>query len=297
MFGFIKGVSKTAFLATLSVAAITGGSLLIAGPGRTMAVAHELKSKVASAIDQSLDDPIALRRQLVEIEREYPARISEVRQDLAGLQSDITRLEQEEAVSARVVVLAKEDLAVLRAELPAAQATAGGRRPLRASSSRVRHLEQIVVANEGKALDAGADLDALRSQEARMVQVLEQLETERAQFQVQLSQLERQVASIARNDRMIELMEKRQRTLDRIRSWDAVSLDQIQGRIQSIRAQQEARLDVLTQDQDVVDYEVKKGGLAQLARAPALHAGGHRFDSDILHNFLMYIKNKSSLTY
>ena len=26
------------------------------------------------------------------------------------------------------------------------------------------------------------------------------------------------------------------------------------------------------------------GGLAQLARAPALHAGGHRFDSDILHN-------------
>lgn len=255
MFGFIKGVSKTAFLATLSVAAITGGSLLIAGPGRTMAVAHELKSKVASAIDQSLDDPIALRRQLVEIEREYPARISEVRQDLAGLQSDIARLEQEEAVSARVVVLAKEDLAVLRAELPAAQTTAGGRRPLRASSSRVRHLEQIVIANEGKALDAGADLDALRSQEARMVQVLEQLETERAQFQVQLSQLERQVASIARNDRMIELMEKRQRTLDRIRSWDAVSLDQIQGRIQSIRAQQEARLDVLTQDQDVVDYE------------------------------------------
>jgi hypothetical protein len=26
------------------------------------------------------------------------------------------------------------------------------------------------------------------------------------------------------------------------------------------------------------------GGLAQLARASALHAEGHRFDSDILHN-------------
>jgi hypothetical protein len=25
------------------------------------------------------------------------------------------------------------------------------------------------------------------------------------------------------------------------------------------------------------------GELAQLARAPALHAGGHRFESDILH--------------
>jgi hypothetical protein len=29
---------------------------------------------------------------------------------------------------------------------------------------------------------------------------------------------------------------------------------------------------------------IRFGGLAQLARAPALHAGGHRFDSDILHN-------------
>ena len=34
------------------------------------------------------------------------------------------------------------------------------------------------------------------------------------------------------------------------------------------------------------------GGLAQLARAPALHAGGHRFDSDILHFF----NNKNILT-
>ena len=29
--------------------------------------------------------------------------------------------------------------------------------------------------------------------------------------------------------------------------------------------------------------EAKLGGLAQLARAPALQAGGRRFDSDILH--------------
>jgi hypothetical protein len=33
----------------------------------------------------------------------------------------------------------------------------------------------------------------------------------------------------------------------------------------------------------------KNGGLAQLARAPALHAGGHRFDSDILHQDSYFI--------
>lgn len=35
--------------------------------------------------------------------------------------------------------------------------------------------------------------------------------------------------------------------------------------------------------------QAQSGGLAQLARAPALQAGGHRFDSDILH------KERSSL--
>ena len=34
------------------------------------------------------------------------------------------------------------------------------------------------------------------------------------------------------------------------------------------------------------------GGLAQLARAPALHAGGHRFDSDILHDFTLGSRKK-----
>ena len=38
------------------------------------------------------------------------------------------------------------------------------------------------------------------------------------------------------------------------------------------------------------------GGLAQLARAPALHAGGHRFDSDILHDSV-FIQKDRSLTY
>ena len=35
----------------------------------------------------------------------------------------------------------------------------------------------------------------------------------------------------------------------------------------------------------ILHFQLRIGGLAQLARAPALHAGGHRFDSDILHQF------------
>ena len=39
-----------------------------------------------------------------------------------------------------------------------------------------------------------------------------------------------------------------------------------------------------TKDDDLYILRNKMdGGLAQLARAPALQAGGHRFESDILH--------------
>ena len=42
-------------------------------------------------------------------------------------------------------------------------------------------------------------------------------------------------------------------------------------------------LKILTKE-NLCDNMIKRfGGLAQLARAPALQAGGHRFDSDILH--------------
>ncbi len=259
MFRIIKGITKTAVFSLLAVTAIAGGTYLLAGPGRATAMAYQFKDRVSQVIDTNLDDPGALRRQLVTIEREYPERIAEVRVDLADLRGDISNLEEELAVSDRVVVLAGEDLAQLRSQASGAQLTSlsGGtlRAQIKRQDSRERSLEQIILANQGRAVEAVQDLDVLRGQEQRLDGMVQQLESERAQFQVQLSQLERQVDSIARNDRMITLMEKRNRTIEKIRSWDAVSLDQISSHITKIRTRQEARLDVLTQDENHVNYE------------------------------------------
>lgn len=43
----------------------------------------------------------------------------------------------------------------------------------------------------------------------------------------------------------------------------------------------------------VKSIQCLNGELAQLERAPALHAGGHRFDPDILHHiFCVYVRVK-----
>ena len=49
----------------------------------------------------------------------------------------------------------------------------------------------------------------------------------------------------------------------------------------------------MTEDSKLKTYDFKlnlKGGLAQLARAPALHAGGQRFESVILHHTHRFLK-------
>ncbi|HIG87458.1 MAG TPA: hypothetical protein EYQ25_10480 [Planctomycetes bacterium] len=277
MFRIIKGITKTAVFSLLAVTAIAGGTYLLAGPGRATAMAYQFKDRVSQVIDTNLDDPGALRRQLVTIEREYPERIAEVRVDLADLRGDISNLEEELAVSDRVVVLAGEDLAQLRSQASGAQLTSlsGGtlRAQIKRQDSRERSLEQIILANQGRAVEAVQDLDVLRGQEQRLDGMVQQLESERAQFQVQLSQLERQVDSIARNDRMITLMEKRNRTIEKIRSWDAVSLDQISSHITKIRTRQEARLDVLTQDENHVNYEDLAREELRAGRLSGAHEG------------------------
>ena len=39
----------------------------------------------------------------------------------------------------------------------------------------------------------------------------------------------------------------------------------------------------------IFKFLINEGGLAQLARAPALHAGGQRFESVILHSVLIIV--------
>lgn len=43
----------------------------------------------------------------------------------------------------------------------------------------------------------------------------------------------------------------------------------------------------------IIITKIKKGELAQMARAPALHAGGHRFDFGTLH---LNLEDEKSIT-
>jgi phage shock protein A len=272
--GFIKPVIWMGLAGTLAA----GSALAVMGPHRAHALIDTARTNFNATIDANIDDPIALRQQLRELESQYPGRIAEVRGDLAELTSQVGQLERERTISQRVVALAEADLHQMKSMLTKAETAQSGNGfalvkvrfgeeslNVEQAYSKANQINQLRGAYASKAADIDTNLTVLQQQAARLGQILAQLETERADFQSQLWQLDRQVDAIARNDRMIEMLEKRQVAFDKYDGYGNVtSPDQVQGRIAKILAEQEARLNDLSLADDQNSYERKaKNELSQ----------------------------------
>ncbi len=258
MASICKKLLRTAVVGSVVTGVAVGATVLIAGPERSAVIFDQIQGTVLETIDANLDDPVALRAQLRELEREYPERISELRGDLAELQEQIRQLDRDGKISERVVELARADLD----SLPAASSDDGvlaasyeGNYVRERVRTRGRQIEQTLAVYAGRAADAMHDAEYLRQQEGRMLDVLAQLETEYAQFQAQLWQLERQVDAIARNERLIEIMDDRRQTIDELSSFEVASIDHMVARLSEMRSRQEAELEFLASDQQRTDYE------------------------------------------
>lgn len=269
----MAGIIKTLIRVGVITAAAGGAAVVILTPERAVALVSQAHENIVDAIDENIEDPVALRSQLRELEREYPARISQVRGDLAELTEQMRQLQQDQAISQRVVALADRDLAALEPLLAEAEANGvetashGAIRNVAAirfdnrtytveqAYSRANQITHTKVAYANRAADAGHDLVYLRQQSERLTELLMQLEAERTQFQSQLFQLDRQVDAIARNEKLIDMLEKRKKTIEECSRYESHSLDQMVARLAEVRARQQAELDMLTTDGKQLDYE------------------------------------------
>ncbi|MCC7389558.1 MAG: hypothetical protein IT431_12395 [Phycisphaerales bacterium] len=294
--GIIKPVIWIGVAGTLAA----GTAVAVMGPHRAHALLDQVTTNINDAVDSNIDDPIALRQQLRDLEAQYPGRIAEVRGDMAELQSQIGQLDRERTVSQRVVALADADLQQMKSLLAKADATQAengfalvrvrfGEDSLSREEAYAKagQISQLRSAYAAKANDIDSNLTVLRQQAERLGQILAQLESERAEFQTQLWQLDRQVDAIARNDRMIEMLENRQEAFAKYdRYGDVASPDQVQGRIAKILAQQEARLNDLALANDQNAYE--RAAQRELSETEwDIHA---RLGSEILNSAVIEIQ-------
>lgn len=290
---FVKGLVRYGLIAGL----VAGAGVVVAGPERVSALLTQTHDSIHAQIDKCVKDPVALRAQLRKLEGQYPARIAEVRGDLAELRTQIGQLNRDRDVNGRAMELAAADLGSLQAMVAKAENLRGASNAVLTSGSddnapvfavrfagetlgldqahsKLNAIEQHSAAFAQRVADIDRDLGYLSQQENRLATLLDQLETEQGQFQSQLWQLDRQVDAIARNDRMIEMMSKRQNTIDKHSRYRAESLDQVNVRVADIRARQEAQLESLSKTTIANNYENRArldldGRGARNASAPA----------------------------
>jgi hypothetical protein len=263
------GITKTVVRAGVITALVGGAAVVIATPERVSAVFSQTRNSVHRAIDSKITDPVALRAQLRALESQYPYRIQEVEGDLRELELQMTQLRREAESSRLAARMAEDDLAQMQAIISKGQEAReqglaqvvkvrfANERPvdLDQAMTKATRVTQVRDAFLAKAIDVERDLGYLDQQHDRLSDLLAQLKQERAEFQTQLFSLDRQVDAIARNERMIEVMEKRQDTIENHSRYRAASLDQVTGRLAEIRARQESKLQMYGQSSEIKNYE------------------------------------------
>tara|TARA_R110002073_G_scaffold1715_1_gene12134 strand:- start:5469 stop:6401 length:933 start_codon:yes stop_codon:yes gene_type:complete len=265
------------------ITALAGGVLVaVAGPQRAHAMFDQTRGGIISAIDSNIDDPILLRAQVKKLEAQYPGKIAEVRTDLSEVQTQITQLNREMQIATKVVALASNDLGVVDSQIAQARVTQSANpgaivrisfnnKPvdLDDAYAKRQEIEQTQGLYATRAQDLQMDLGYLNDQEAQLADLLNRLVTEQSEFQAKLFQLDAQIDTIARNDRLIDMMEDRQETIDEHSRFQANSLDQLNGRLSNIRTEQRARLEAISNKDnrrsylDEAQYLIDQSGQVQ----------------------------------
>ncbi|MCE2967995.1 MAG: hypothetical protein ACK5WB_08085 [Phycisphaerales bacterium] len=258
---------------SLVIGGVAAGLLvLVAGTDRVMALFRQTQDSINSEIDKHIKDPVALRAQLRTLEGEYPRRLAAARSDLSEVRSNIAQLERERQVAARVIDMTEtdlntlknlitraEDAKVVNASMEAPPAVeihfAGKVLDIEQAYAKTTDVVNTRLAYAQRTSDIDRDMGYLKQQEERLSSLVKKLEGEQREFQVQLWQLDRQVDSIARNERMIAVFTERQKSINEQSRYRATSLDQITSRLSDIRARQEGQLASLGGGGAASDYE------------------------------------------
>lgn len=234
-----------------------GGVTLLIGPERVSAGLAHVRAKAQSVVDLAVDNPAALRRQLDKLADEYPDRIAVVRGELAEVEHQLTQFDRDTEVAGRVVAMTTDDLGDLRTLITKAENVESNGRPvavrfegvrfnLDQAYGEARRINHVRNTYRDRLACNVQQTSLLDQQKARLVEILSTLEDEYNTFQTQMWQLDRQIDAIERNDRMIEMTEQLQATLDSYDRWGQVgNLKQLEAKLAELHTIQEAQLQAL----------------------------------------------------
>ena len=122
--------------------------------------------------------------------------------------------------------------------------------------SEARRIIGIKNAYEDRFLGNQQQISILNRQKERLTDILAKLESEHGEFEAKLFQLDRQIDSIERNDRLIAMTEEQQAMLNDFEKLGKVgNLRQLEAKLEELRTTQEAQLQTLESHGIQSEYE------------------------------------------
>lgn len=254
-------------VAGLALAATT----FVVGGDRVAGCLSMIRGKAQCAVDNFIDDPVALRRQLEGLSDQYPDRIAEVRGEIAEVEHQLAQFQRDVEIATRVVALTTDDLNQLKTLVARAEESSknavrqavfirfeGVKFDIPEAYNEARRINNVRGTYQDRLAHDNQQITFLTQQKTRLAEILDKLESEYSTFQAQLWQLDRQIDAIERNERLIDLTEQQQATLASYEKFGKVgSLKQLEAKLAELRAVQEAQLESLSKKGINMDYENK----------------------------------------
>lgn len=248
-------ITRCIFRWGLISALALGGATLLIGPERVSAGLAHVRAKAQAVVDGATDSPAAMRRQLDHLAKEYPDRIAKVQGEIAEVDHQIAQFDRDSEVAKRVVAMTTDDLGELKTLITRAKEVDGRPVYVRFEGVRfgvdqayneARRIQNVRTSYSDRLACNQQQLGVLDQQKTRLVEILTKLEDEYSTFQTQMWQLDRQIDTIERNDRLIEMTEQLHATLE---SYDHLgkldNLKQLQAKMAELQAIQDAQLQTL----------------------------------------------------
>ena len=266
-------ICRTIVRWTLISGIAVGGIAIIIGPQRVIAAFETMQNRAGNFVDKYIDveEARALRTHLHDLAAVYPDRIAEIRGEIARIDTQLDQFEHDADVARRVVAMTEVDLEQLGSRVHEAELSGVRQVSLVSGDAGVNlkiayreghRIRGIRQTYQDRLVTNQRQMELLNTQHDRLTELLDRVQQEFGDYQAQVWQLDRQIDSIERNERLIALTESQQQTLQQYESTGEVeSLRAIETKLAELQAVQEGTLQALGEQGRQDEYEQRARSL------------------------------------
>ena len=255
---------RWSIVGVLGVAALVS----IVGLTRVKTAWWSVRDHLRSNVDQIVDTRVALQHEIKKLQREYPRRITDLRVNLTEIERDLGECEGDLVVAREALTIAESDLAVLSTKLTALDSDADGvgsdglefraeRLGRHEAVSRAGRISEDAAELQSRVTDLETERQLLAEERTRLRGEIAGLVREQREFEAEVGTMLREIDSLKRKEKLVEVAERRQGDGEDLFSDHASGLAVVKEKIERRKIELEERLRSIRAVHGENEYEAR----------------------------------------